>query len=422
MRKVTTIVIGAGHAGLAFSRCLSERSIDHVVLERGDVAHSWRTERWDSLRLLTPNWQSRLPGPRVDDPDPDGFRTLPEVIGFIERYARDIAAPVETSTAVTAVRRDEAGYVVRTSCGDDWHGRTVVLASGACNVACVPGLAQGVPGSVRTLTTSAYRRPDQLAPGGVLVVGASASGVQIAQEIRQSGRRVILAVGEHVRVPRIYRGRDIQCWMDRAGVLDQRYDEVDDIARVRRLPSFQLVGSPERRTLDLNVLRAAGVELVGRLAGIRDGRLQLSGALRNYCALADLKMNRLLDLVDRFAAREGLAADGAKERPEPTAVPRRPRLEIDLHGGEVATIVWATGFRPDYAWLDLPVLDRKGQLVHDGGILPVPGVYAMGLPYMRRRKSTLIDGAADDAGHLADHLVGHLGGRMAADPTRRSAA
>jgi putative flavoprotein involved in K+ transport len=415
MRKATTVVVGAGHAGLAMSRCLSERGIDHVVLERGEVANSWRTERWDSLRLLTPNWQSRLPGlASGDGADPDGFRTMPEVVELITRYAGSISAPVRTHTRVTSVRRTEAGYMVATD-GGDWHCRTVVLASGACNVPCVPKLAQAVPASIATLTPRDYRNPGELPDGGVLVVGASATGVQLAREIRRSGRPVILAVGEHVRVPRTYRGRDILWWLDRAGVLDQRHDEVDDIERVRRLPSFQLAGSPEREALDLNALAAAGVELVGRIAGAADGRLQFSGSLTNLCALADLKMARLLDAIDSWASANGL--DGIAEapsRPAPTVVPGRPRLDLDLARGEVATIVWATGFRPDHSWLDVPVLDRKGRLRHEGGVVTSPGLYALGLPFLRRRKSTLIDGAGDDARDLADHLLAYLDGDGAA--------
>lgn len=411
MRTIECVVIGAGHAGLAMSRCLSERGIDHVVLERGEVANSWRTERWDSLRLLTPNWQSRLPGFGYAGDDPDGYRTMPEVIAFIDAYARAIAAPVRTHTRVLSVRRTEAGYLVRTDRGD-WQAWTVVLASGACNVPCVPKLAEALPPAIRTLTPIDYRNPDQLEQGGVLVVGASATGIQLAEEIHRSGRPVTLAVGEHIRAPRTYRGRDIQWWMDATGVHDQRYTEVDDIERARRVPSLQLIGSPERRTLDLNALREAGVRLVGRLAGISDGRLQFSGSLANQCALSDLKLGRLLDVIDRWASEHGL--DGAIEppyRPEPTRVDPSPILTLDLARSGIRTILWATGFRPDWSWLEVPVLDRKGRLCHDGGVVPSPGMYVMGLQFLRRRKSALIDGAGDDARDLSAHLAAYLRGR-----------
>ncbi|PWG64367.1 flavin-containing monooxygenase [Spiribacter halobius] len=404
---VDVVVLGAGHSGLAMSHCLAERGIEHVVLERGEVGNAWRHERWASLRLLTPNWQSRLPGYRYHGADPDGFMTMPEVVDFIAGYARQLAAPVHTGTTVTSVTAMEGGYRVRTDRGE-WRCRALVIATGARNLPAVPALTAAVPPEIFTIHPLAYRQPEQLPPGGVLVVGASATGVQLADELQRSGRPVTLAVGEHVRVPRRYRGRDIQWWLDAAGILDQRYDEVDDPVRVRHLPSPQLVGSPEHATLDLNALGARGVHLVGRLAGLRDGRLQFSGSLRNVCALADLKLGRLLDTLDAWASANGLdEAAHPPERLPPTRLPERPVLELDLRRGAIRSIVWATGFRPDYRWLHLPVLDRKGRLRHDGGVV-APGLYALGLPFLRRRKSSFIHGAEDDARELTAHLVEHL--------------
>ena len=399
------------------SRCLAERSIDHVVLERGEVANTWRTERWDSLRLLTPNWQSRLPGFGYGGDDPDGYRTVPEVIRFIDDYAKAISAPVETNTRVTSVRSNDTGYRVQTDCGD-WQCRAVVLASGACNIPDIPAIAEAVPLSIARLTAQQYRNPARLADGGVLVVGASASGTQIANEIQRSGRQVYLSVGEHIRAPRMYRGKDIQWWMDAAGVHDERYDAIDDIARARRVPSLQLAGTLDRSTLDLNALAGNGVRLTGRLAGIANGKAQFAGSLRNMCALSDLKMNRLLETIDTWIdtwAREH-GVDGTVEPPHrlpPTKVEEAPPLGLDLANGTIKTIIWATGYRPDYSWLDLPVLDRKGMVRHDGGVADLPGLYLMGLHFMRRRKSTLIDGAADDARELSEHLASYLDGRAA---------
>jgi putative flavoprotein involved in K+ transport len=415
--RTTTVVIGAGHGGLAMSRCLSDRAIDHVVLERSEVANSWRTERWDSLRLLTPNWQCRLPGYAYHGDDPDGFMTMPEVVEFITGYAKDIAAPLQTGTTVTSVRRTDGGYCVTTDQGE-WQCLTVVLATGAFNLPRVPACSEAVPESVATLTPMAYRNPGELAEGGVLVVGASATGVQIAHEIQRSGRPVTLAVGEHVRGPRVYRGRDIHWWMEVAGVLDERYDEVDDIVRARRVPSMQLAGSPERATFDLNALTDIGVKLVGRLAGIRDGRAQFSGSLRNKCDLADLKLARLLDTVDEWATANGM--DDVTLPPHrlvPTVVSEPPSLGLDLASGAIQTIIWATGFRPDYSWLDVAVLDAKGMVRHDGGVVDSPGMYLIGAPFLRRRKSSFIDGARDDAQDLIVELAGFLDRQ--ASPTKQ---
>ena len=413
--NTTTVVIGAGHAGLAMSHWLSTRSIEHVLLERGEVANTWKTERWDSLRLLTPNWQSRLPGFRYDGDDPDGFMTMPEVISFIEHYAATVAAPVHTGTTVTELRPTSNGYAVITDQGC-WSAPTVVLATGACNVAHLPRFVDDVPTEIDAVTPEAYRNPDQLADRGVLVVGASATGIQFADEIHRSGRHVTLAVGGHVRAPRRYRDRDIQRWMDDVGMMDERYDEVDDIVRVRRLPSLQIVGTPTGTTLDLNALTSIGVRLVGRFAGISEGRAQFSGSLRNMCALADLKLGRLLDTFDEWATEQGLDSELEPTcRPAPTIVEDSPPLSIDLTRGDIRTIVWATGFRPDYSWLHAPVLDRKGLIRHDGGVVTeAPGMYLMGMPFLRRRKSTLIDGAGDDAYDLSAHLASFLDSRVPA--------
>lgn len=373
------------------------------MLERGELANSWRRERWESLRLLTPNWQSRLPGFPYDGADPDGYMASGEVAELIVRFAAHARAPVRTETNVTSVLRTDDGYRVTTSDGE-LHARTVVIASGACNRPTVPSLTEAVPAEVVQLTTFEYRNAAELPEGGVLVVGAAATGVQLAAELHRSGRPVILSVGEHVRLPRTYRGRDILWWMEASGVWNQRYDELDDLQRARKLPSPQLVGTPERTTLDLNALTAMGVQLVGRFAAVRNGRALFSGGLRNVCSLADLKLERLLDLFDEWAPPE----DGKPERFAPTEISRSARLELDLRSGEIGTILWATGYRPDYSWLDVPVVDTKGRLRHDGGVVDGPGLYALGLPVLRRRKSTFIHGIDDDAREVIDHLGGYL--------------
>ena len=379
------------------------------MLERDEVASSWRRERWDSLRLLTPNSQSRLPGYRYESGDPDGFMTMAEVVDFISGYAEATHAPVRTQTEVESVTQTDAGFRVVTNAGEI-QCRSLVIASGACNAPVVPAMSEAIPKSIYSITPFDYDNPDRLAEGGVLVVGASATGVQLAEEIAKSGRRVILSVGEHVRLPRTYRGRDVLWWMEAADVWNERYDEIDDIERARSLPSPQLVGTPERATLNLNVLSDLGVEIVGRFAAVRDGKALFSGGLRNQFALADLKMNRLLDTFDEWALSANGIDVAPPERFEPTLPPNAPRLSLDLTSGEIESIVWATGFRPDYSWLHVPVLDRKARLRHEGGVVTdAPGLYAIGLPVLRRRKSTFIHGAEDDARDIVDHLARSIG-------------
>jgi len=404
---VDAVVVGAGHSGLAMSRALAAHGVEHVVLERGEIANAWRHERWDSLRLLTPNWQSRLPGYRYAGADPDGYMTAAEVVDFIDGYARFVGAPVRTGTTVTKLRAVDGGYVVETDRGA-WRCRAAVLASGAHGVPVVPDAAARLPASVRTLRYNEYRNPSLLDWGRVLVVGSSASGLQLADEIRRSGRKVTIAVGEHIRMPRLYRGRDIQWWLEAVGILDERYDAVDDIVRARRVPSPQLVGSPERRTLDLNALAEQGVDIVGRLVGVDGSRLQFSGSLANHCAMADLKLNRMLERIDRWVDEHRVGdLVSAPERLAPTRVEAAPRLVHDVAKEPIATVIFATGLRPDYSWLELPAVDAKGRLRHDGGVVE-PGLYALGLNFMRRRKSSYMHGAEDDVRDLSEHLVRHL--------------
>lgn len=405
------VVIGGGQAGLAMSHHLGSRGIDHVVLERGEVANSWRTERWDSLRMLTPNWMTRLPGHRYEGPDPDGFMTKDETIGLLETYGRSFDAPIRPGVTVEQVRAESTGFEVLTDQGS-WSCDAVVAATGASSEPRLPAVAPEIPPAIEQLTALQYRNPDRLASGEVLVVGASASGAQIADELQRSGRQVTLAVGEHVRLQRSYRGRDIHWWMDAIGQLDERFDEVDDINRARRLPSLQLVGSPEHRTLDINALRSTGVGLVGKLMQVGGSRAQFSGALRNLVANADLKQNRLLDRIDEFATGHGLDAELPEStRPAPTdpgAVP----TELELR--RYATIVWATGYRPSFPWLDRAAFDRRDRLVHDGGVSSLSGLYILGLPFLRRRKSSFVDGVGADAAELASHLHAHLDRRVSA--------
>jgi putative flavoprotein involved in K+ transport len=411
--RTTAVVIGAGHAGLAMSSRLTDRSIDHVVLERGEVAHSWRTQRWPSLRLLTPNWQTRLPGHDYAGGDPDGFMPVAEVVATLTRYARLIGAPVRTATTVHAVRAVPQGFEIQA--GDDLlRAQTVVLATGACNQPAIPGTADAVHPSITTLTPLTYRDPGQLPDGGVLVVGASATGIQLAGEIHRSGHPVTLAVGEHVRLPRSYRGRDIFWWLEATGLLAERYDQIDDIIRARHLPSPQLTGTHAAAMTDLNSLTAQGIRVVGRLSRIIDGLAQFSGSLPNTCALADLKMNRFLNRADEWAATSGLAGElQPPHRFAATYVDPRTPLELDLTSGEITTVLWATGFRPDHTWLDIPVRDRTGRIRHDGGVVTdAPGLYVLGLPVLRTRASTYIHGAANDSDALASHLHAFLNRRL----------
>ena len=300
--------------------------------------------------------------------------------------------------------------MVETDAGS-WEANAVVVASGAFNQPRVPAVSASLPAALDQVTPLDYKRPEQLRAGRVLVVGASATGLQLADELLRSGREVTVAVGEHVRMPRTYRGRDVMWWLDQIGRLDERYDEVDDLVRARHVPSPQLVGTPDRADLDLNALTSRGASLVGRLAAVNGSTASFSGSLRNVCNLADLKLKRLLNTIDQWAGLD----EGP--RPEPTRVDDQPRVLIDLAAEGFDTVLWATGFRADYSWLDVPVIDRKGEIRHDGGVVRrAPGLYRIGLNFLRRRKSSFIHGAEDDAREIVEHLVAQLASGRAAEP------
>jgi putative flavoprotein involved in K+ transport len=405
IERTQAVIIGGGQAGLAMSRSLTDRGIDNVILERGRVGERWRSERWDSLRLLTPNWQSRLPGFRYDGSDPDGYMTMPEVIDFLERYRRSFDAPVEEGTTVLSVSQKDGGYRVATDRGV-WEAPTAVIATGQCDVPMIPGFASTLSPDVVQIVPSNYRNPGQLPEGGVLVVGAAASGLQLAEEIHLSGRPVTLAVGRHTRLPRLYRGKDILWWFDQMGIFAETLDQVHDAERSRSQPSLQLVGRPDKSSLDLITLQDEGIKLAGKAIGADAEKIFFADDLVAYTARADVKLARLLKRIDEYVDREGLAAEvGPPEPFVPFFWPAPGPDALDLRADKIRTVIWATGFRRRYPWLKVPVLDERGEIRHDGGITPAAGLYVLGLQFLRRRNSNFIDGVGADAMTLAEDIA-----------------
>ena len=403
MLQTDAIIIGAGQAGLAISHCLGGLGIDHIVLERGQLAERWRSERWDSLRLLTPNWMNRLPGWSYQGTDPDGFMTASEFVAFLEQYARASAAPVVTGAAVRSVRRMASGYRVESNRGV-WHAQSVVIATGHCDVPYVPAMSQCLPPSIHQITATGYRNPAELPDGGVLVVGASASGVQLADEIQRSDRQAVISVSRHTRLPRLYRGRDIMWWLDQYGILEDAAITASELEAARWQPSMQLVGRPERCNLDLRVLRDIGVRLVGRAAGIDGSVLQLNDNLTEAIAGSHARMERLLKRSDMFADAVGAPAEAWPSR---FAVDASPAT-LDLTANGIKTVVWATGFVRNYRWLHVPVLDASAEIVHTGGVTPSPGLYVVGLRFLHRRDASFIGAVSGDAAELAADIQRYL--------------
>lgn len=407
MLKTDVVVIGGGQAGLAMSRSLTARDIDHVVLERGRIGERWYAERWHSLNLLTINTMSMLPGLPYAGDEPDGFMRASAFAAYLGAYAQAIAAPVINGVEVARVEADAAGYRISTTAGQ-WRARAVVIATGACETPHRPLPGQALTPAIHQMFPTVYRAPDDLPHGGVLVVGASATGAQLAEEIHASGRPVILAVGEHTRLPRRYRGGDVYAWMDKAGILDDPAIEGGNIEAARRQPSLQLVGRPDNRDLHLGILADQGIHLVGRLAAVDGAKVSFGGNLAAATAASHARMLRVLERIDACIESGGLDAPEADPAARAPFLPAADAVTLDLQKVGIRSVVWASGYIRRYPWLKLPVLDSRGEIVHRGGVTSAPGLYALGLVFMRRRRSSFIDGCARDADDLAPLVKAHL--------------
>lgn len=404
--KTDVMIIGGGQAGLAASRCLSVLGIDHVVLERGAVAQRWRSERWNSLCLLTPNWMTRLPGHRYSGDDPGAFMRKDQVARMLTNYSIDIAAPVLAQTEVLSVTRAGTGFRVETNRGG-CRARAVVVATGACDIPHRPDFARRVARRIRQVTLDRYKSPAEIAPGGVLVAGASASGIQIAHELQDAGYPVTLCVGQHTRLPRRYRGQDIFYWLDQCGLLNKPRDPSSGPDQLARQHSFQLIGDSSGRSLDLASFMARGGTLTGRLADADGTALAFESTLRHSIDLAEARQSGLLRKIDTHIDQIGLEAPAAEKIP-PVIVPRVP-VRLDMESAGIKTIVWATGYRRDYSWLRIPVFTPQGEIRQRDGVTPIPGLFTLGLPFMRRANSTFIDGVGQDSREISRLIANHLG-------------
>lgn len=402
VESIETLIIGGGQAGLTMSDMLSRRGKPHLVLERGRIAERWRSERWDGLRFQFPNWSVRLPDCPFRSSDPDGFATSGEIVNFIETYARQIEAPVRCGVEVTALQTNGAGkgFVAFTSTRPI-TALNVVIATGPYQRPVIPDLPLREC-SLFQVHASAYKHPDQLPSGGVLVVGSGASGVQIAEELARAGRQVYLSVGRHKRVPRRYRGHDLIWWLE-----TMRLDRMTIEQRGPDATLPLITGAYGGHTIDLREFASRGITLLGRLQALQDGILHFADDLGRSLAYGDAAYSDFLERVDRFVDRRGMNVSA-----DPQARARRndppevgdPVRQIDVSRSGLASIIWATGYRLDYNWIDLPVLDACGRPKHEHGIAPIAGIYFLGLPWLSRMSSSFLSGVANDAARLAEAM------------------
>jgi putative flavoprotein involved in K+ transport len=399
-------VIGGGQAGLSMSYCLTERGVDHVVLDRDRPGYEWRERRWDSFCLVTPNWQCQLPGFPYTGPDPDGFMARAEIVGYLESYAASFGPPLLSGTEVTRLRRRRDGVFVLATSAGEFTADQVVVATGPYQLPAVPPAAQRLPDGIEQLHSSQYRRPWQLPPGAVLVVGTGQSGCQIAEDLHLAGRQVHLAVGSAPRVARRYRGRDVVAWLDDMGYYGKGIDEFADAEDVRLRANHYVTGRDGGHDIDLRAFARDGMGLYGRLAAVAGGQLSFSGDLAVNLDHADEVSESIKDSVDKFIDATGVKAP-AEDRYTPVWSPPAGPGRLDLEQAGVSAVIWSTGFGRDYRWIDVPVFDGRGYPTHDRGVTNCPGLYFVGLPWLHSWGSGRFSGVARDAWHLASQVIAY---------------
>ncbi|MEO1589779.1 MAG: MSMEG_0569 family flavin-dependent oxidoreductase [Cyanobacteria bacterium J06632_22] len=402
-RHASVIIIGGGQAGLSISYCLKQLDIDHIVFEKEKIAHSWRSKRWDTFCLVTPNWQCTLPGYTYPGSDPNGFMQRDEIVQYIEDYARGFDPPLQEGVAVNRVCQVDGRYEVATSQGN-YTANQVVVATGGYHHPKIPRMAERLPATVTQLHSSQYKNPEALPDGAVLVVGTGQSGCQIAEDLHLAGRQVHLSVGSAPRSPRMYRGKDVVDWLDQMGYYDLSIDEHPQKESVRTKTNHYVTGRGGGHEIDLRHFALEGMQLYGKLSEIKGRQLSFQNNLKENLEQADAVANSIKHTIDKYIAGNNIEAP--TEPPyEPVWEPESSLLEQDLQQVNIQTVIWSTGYHMDFRWIDVPIFDGRGYPGHDRGVTGAEGLYFLGLPWLYTWGSGRFSGIARDAGYLADRIA-----------------
>ena len=401
------IIIGGGQAGLSMSYCLKQRGIEHLVLEKNRLAEAWRSKRWDSFCLVTPNWQCQLPGFPYAGPDPHGFMVKEEIVAYLEAYAKSFSPPLHEGITVKRLARGTAGGFAIETTFRDFTAEQIVIATGGYHTATIPRLAERFPAPIAQLHSSEYKSPDALPPGAVLVVGTGQRGCQIAEDLHLAGRRVHLCVGGAPRTARRYRGKDVVDWLADLGYYDLPVHEHPLKERVRAKANHYVTGRDGGRDIDLRKFALEGMQLHGRLLEVRDGLLVFGDDLKKNLDHADEVAESIKNTIDKFIAERGIDAP-MEPRYMPLWQPPDAAPALDFADAQIGAIIWSMGFRTDYSWIEIPVFDGKSYPVHQRGITSVPGIYFLGLPWQYTWGSGRFSGVARDAEYLAENVATRL--------------
>jgi putative flavoprotein involved in K+ transport len=401
----SAIIVGGGQAGLSASYCLKERGIDHIIFEKHQIAHSWRTKRWDSFCLVTPNWQCQLPGYPYPGNDPQGFMQKDAIVQYVQSYAASFNAPIREGVEVTRIRRgkDANIFEVSTSQGQ-YTAAQVVIAAGGYHNPKIPKMAERLPERIVQLHSSEYRNPQSLPDGAVLVVGTGQSGCQIAEDLHLAGKQVHLCVGGAPRSPRRYRGKDVVDWLDQMGYYDLPIDEHPQKEKVRINANHYLTGRDGGREIDLRQFALEGMQLCGRLHSISGNTLSFCDDLKQNLDKADAVAESIKKSIDGFIEKNQI--ETPLESPyQPVWEPEETTLFLDYETAGIGSVIWCTGYQFDFSWIEPPVFDGKGYPGHERGITAIHGLYFLGLPWLYTWGSGRFSGIARDAIYLADCIA-----------------